>query len=74
MKGCSMASPPQPFAEQRMMWLGKLVSKLVPSSFKVSQTELLLYFYPSLDPNSISKDVMLINLPLHRINLLSTLF
>lgn len=71
--GSSTASPLQPFAEQRRMWSGKLVSKLVPSSFKVSQTELLLDFHPSLAPHSVSKDVMFINLLLSRTNLLSTL-
>lgn len=54
------------------MWSGRLVGKLVPSSFKVSQIELLLYVYSSLAPNSVSKDVVFINLLLSRINLLST--
>lgn len=71
--GSSMALLPQPFTEQRRMWSGKLASKLLPSSFKVSQINLLLYFYPSLAANSVSKDVMFINLLLSRINLLSTL-
>lgn len=70
--GSSTVSPLQQFAEQRRMWLGKLVSKLVPFSFEVPQTELLTYFYPPLAPNLVSKD-MFINLLLSRINLLSTL-
>lgn len=63
-------------AEEDMMEeerLRELISKLLPSSFNVSQIELLLVFYP-LVPNSASVDVMVSNLLLSRINFLSTLY
>lgn len=64
-------------AEEDMMEeerLRELISKLLPSSFNVSQIELLLVFYPSLVPNSASVDVMVSNLLLSRINFVSTLY
>lgn len=64
-------------AEEGMMEeerLRELISKLLPSSFNVSQIELLLVFYPSLVPNSASVDVMVSNLLLSRINFVSTLY